>query len=63
MGDAENVKRLAAEAAKRQANKKTKQQPTVAKRIRKRKQDPPPKKSKPNAVLKLISDAMKRKGN
>lgn len=62
MGDAKNVKKLAADAAARAAaSKKTKESPTVAKRMRLRGKDKKAK-GKPSAVLKLITEALDRKG-
>jgi len=55
-----NVQKLAADAAARSAEKPAKRQPTVAKKIRLRGGQPPKAKGKPNAVLKLITDALKR---
>jgi hypothetical protein len=70
VGDPKNVKKLAADAAARAAASKQpkKKPPVVAKQMRlrgKAKADPPlPKKpkGKPNAVLKLITDAIDRRG-
>lgn len=56
-----NVKKLAAEAAQRAKPKPKKPPPTVAKKIRLIGGKPPPPKGKPNAVLKLITDAINRK--
>jgi len=64
MGDKKepkNVKKLAADAAARKAPKEPKRKPTVAKRMGLRKQTPPPAKKQPDAVLKLITDALNRK--
>lgn len=65
MGEPKNVKKLAADAQRRKAaqtRKETKRQPTAAGKIRLRKAVPPTPKGKPNAVLKLIADALDRKG-
>lgn len=55
------VKKLAADAAKRQAAKKHKHPPSIGKRIRLVGEKPKPPKNPPSAVIKLISDALKRK--
>jgi hypothetical protein len=63
--DPKNVKKLAKDAAARSAKakaEKAKKQPTVGGRIRRLGSDSPPPKGKPNAVLKLITDALKRQG-
>jgi len=61
--DPKNVKKLAAEAQQRKAAKvkKEKPKPTVAGRMR-RMGDKPKPKGQPTNVLKLIADALKRKG-
>lgn len=62
--DPKNVKKLAADAAKRAAAAKAKKeakQPTVGKRMR-RMGDKPKPKPPPKNVLKLIGDALKKKG-
>lgn len=61
-----NVQKLAADAAKRTAAKKAKKPPpTVAKKMRlrggKTPAPAPQPRGKPNAVLKLISDAIARR--
>jgi hypothetical protein len=56
---AKNVQNLIA-AQNPKPPKKTKRQPTVAKKMRLRGTTPPKPKGKPNAVLKLIADALKR---
>lgn len=64
MGDPKNVKKLIAKSeakAKAKKAKPTKQQPTVAGRMSLRGGKPKPK-GAPAAVLKLITDALKRKG-
>jgi hypothetical protein len=63
--DPKNVKKLAADAAQRAKAKPKKPPPTVAKKIRLIGGKPPPvppkPRGKPNAVLKLITDAINRK--